>query len=90
MELLIASCLARFRGRAVRASLGLAPLSGAGLPAAVRARVPAAGLESFKAKFTPCWEPRSIAAERLLDLPAVLVALILLHYQRIGRRRPAG
>jgi len=88
MELLIASCLVAFRGRAARASLGLAPMAGAALPAALRARVPAAGLESFKGKFAPCWEPRCVALERLLDLPAVLLALVLLHYPRIGRRRP--
>jgi lysylphosphatidylglycerol synthetase-like protein (DUF2156 family) len=88
MDLLIATCLARFRGQAARASLGLAPLAGATLPSALRARVPAVGLESFKGKFAPCWEPRSVAFERLLDLPAVMLALVLLHYPRIRRRHP--
>jgi len=87
MDLLIATSLIWFRGRATRASLGLAPLAGsagvrAALPATLRARVPAAGLEAFKGKFAPAWEPRCVLMDRLLDAPAVLVALVLLHFQR--------
>jgi lysylphosphatidylglycerol synthetase-like protein (DUF2156 family) len=90
MELLIATCLERFRGGALWASLGLAPLAGAALPEGLRARAPAAGLETFKRKFAPAWQPRFVAIERLLDLPAVLAALVLLHYPRLAgawRRR---
>jgi lysyl-tRNA synthetase class 2 len=86
MELLIASCLTRFRGRADHASLGMAPLALVALPDAVRTRLPAAGLESFKGKFAPAWERRCVLVDRLLDLPAVLVALALLHYPKIARR----
>lgn len=85
MELLLATCLERFRGDARWASLGLAPLTGATLPVALRTWVPAAGLETFKRKFAPAWQPRYVAFERLLDLPAVLAALVLLHYPRLGR-----
>ena len=84
MELLISTCLLGFRGKARRASLGLAPSAvGGGRP---RLRLPAAGLASFKAKFVPSWEPRYLLVDRLIDIPAVLAALLLLHFPGIAHR----
>jgi lysylphosphatidylglycerol synthetase-like protein (DUF2156 family) len=89
MEMLIATSLLEFKGRAQRASLGLAPITG---------RM-SAGLHRFKAKFDPIWEPRYLVVERLADLPAVLLAMLLLHYPQPGlasalrgrlSARPAG
>ena len=104
IELLIAASLESFRDRAARASLGMAPAVGRtrsgppqpGRGAAPRLRgllathLPAAGLAPFKGKFAPTWEPRYLAVERLADLPAVLVALTLLHFPEIGQARPRG
>ncbi|HET8587541.1 MAG TPA: phosphatidylglycerol lysyltransferase domain-containing protein [Candidatus Limnocylindria bacterium] len=74
-------------------SLGLAPLAGLsvrggstierGLALAARAVRPAydiAGLAFFKGKFAPQWEPRFLAVRRRRDLPAVLLALVRLHF----------
>ena len=96
VELLIASCLDAFRGRARVASLGLAPLASA-WPAAV-ARVlcevlglrgVSPGLLAFKAKFRPAWEPRYLVVERLADVPNVLLAVLLLHYPELFSRARA-
>jgi lysylphosphatidylglycerol synthetase-like protein (DUF2156 family) len=93
MEMLIATCLLEFRGRAERASLGLAPIAGPGRAAAERVlrdwlglRGVSKGLHAFKAKFHPDWEPRYLVVERLADLPAVLLALLLVHYPDVARR----
>ena len=97
MELLIVSSLLEFRGRARRASLGLAPFTGAkhatGLAVAeaflrkvtgLRSLSP--GLYAFKAKFEPVWEPRYLVVERVADLAPVIVALLLVHYPGLTRR----
>ena len=97
IELLIASSLLEFRGRARRASLGLAPFTGArhatGLAVAeaflrrvIGFRSLSPGLYAFKAKFGPVWEPRYLVAERIADLAPVMVALLLVHYPRLTRR----
>ena len=97
MDLLIATCLMEFQGRANRASLGLAPITGAGQAARLavaegflrRTLGVAAlgdGLYSFKAKFNPTWEQRYLVVERPLDLPPVLLALLLLHYPGLAAR----
>jgi len=96
-ELLIATSLLEFRGRARRASLGLAPFTGArhaaGLAVVegfllkvlgVRSLSP--GLFAFKAKFEPAWEPRYLIVEGVADLAPVLLALFLLHYPELTRR----
>lgn len=96
MDLLITSCLQEFSGRARRASLGLAPITGAGYaPRLAMAEsllrktfglsTLAPGLYSFKAKFNPTWERRYLVVESLLDLPVVLIALLLLHYPQLTR-----
>lgn len=97
LDLLIFSCLDHFKGRAVRASLGLAPLTGARhaaglavvesvlrLSLGVSSLSP--GLYSFKAKFNPTWERRYLVVERVFDLPAVLAATLLLHYPGLSQR----
>ena len=97
LDLLIYSCLDHFKGRAVRASLGLAPLTGARhaaglavvesvlrLSLGVSSLSP--GLYSFKAKFNPTWERRYLVVERVFDLPAVLAATLLLHYPGLSQR----
>ena len=96
VELLIATCLREFRGRADRASLGLAPITGPGgelaadlLRNALGLRALSPGLSAFKAKFRPAWEPRYLVVERVLDLPAVLLAMFLLHHPDLGRRARA-
>lgn len=97
IELLIATSLQEFRGRARRASLGLAPLAGArhaaGLAVAeaflcklLGLRSVSPGLYAFKAKFGPVWEPRYLVVERLTDLVPVLLALFLVHYPGLPRR----
>lgn len=96
-ELLIATSLQEFRGRSRRASLGLAPFTGArhaaGLAVVegfllkvlgVRSLSP--GLYAFKAKFEPAWEPRYLIVEGIADLVPVLVALFLVHYPELTRR----
>lgn len=96
-ELLIASSLMEFRGKARRASLGLAPLTGArhapGLAVlesfllkALRVRSLSPGLYAFKAKFEPAWEPRYLVVEAMADLAPVLLALLLVHYPELTRR----
>jgi len=96
-ELLIATSLMEFRGRARRASLGLAPLTGArhaaGLAAAesfllkvVGVRSLSPGLYAFKAKFQPAWEPRYLIVEGMGDLAPVLLALLLVHHPGLTRR----
>lgn len=73
-------------------SLGLAPLAGLDNASAVgeeRALARAAsfvrrfydvrGLEFFKGKFDPRWEPRYVALANRRDLPALAVALVGLH-----------
>ena len=92
VELLIATCLRELRGRADRASLGLAPLTEPGgalvadaLRDVVGLRAMSPGLAAFKAKFRPAWEPRYLVVERLVDLPAVLLAAFLLHHPDLGR-----
>ncbi|MBJ7598055.1 MAG: hypothetical protein DLM67_02785 [Candidatus Nephthysia bennettiae] len=91
VDFLIFSCLERFKGQAARASLGLAPLTGARYAAglavvesslrfALGISSLSPGLYSFKAKFAPRWERRYLVVERVFDLPAVLTATLLLHY----------
>jgi len=96
VELLIATCLRECRGRADVASLGLAPITGPGQAAAARilrdwlgVRGVSRGLYAFKAKFRPRWEPRHLVVERLADVPAVLLALLLVHHPDLARRLPA-
>ncbi len=96
MDLLIATCLQEFRGRAAVASLGLAPITGAGRALVARLlrdglglRAVSPGLYAFKAKFRPAWEPRYLVVEWLVDLPAVLLAALLLHCPELGRRSRA-
>jgi lysylphosphatidylglycerol synthetase-like protein (DUF2156 family) len=108
VELLIATSLEQFKGRAERASLGLAPIAGAGearwlasverlVRNVLHLRGAGAGLYAFKAKFSPVWEPRWLVVERFADLPAVLMAMLLLHYPTLwgwkprtaGARRPS-
>jgi lysylphosphatidylglycerol synthetase-like protein (DUF2156 family) len=97
LDLLIFSCLEQFKGRAARASLGLAPLTGARhaaglavvesflrLTLGISSLSP--GLYSFKAKFAPTWERRYLVVERVFDFPAVLAATLLLHYPRLSQR----
>jgi lysylphosphatidylglycerol synthetase-like protein (DUF2156 family) len=100
IELLIQRSLAAFRGRAGVASLGLAPIAGAGTALAARAladvlgvRSASPGLGAFKAKFRPAWEPRYLVVERLVDVPAVLLAVLLLHHPALlarARQRAAA
>ena len=92
-ELLIARSLAAFAGRASVASLGLAPIVGRGTALVARAlrdvlgvRGASPGLLAFKAKFRPGWEPRYLVVERLVDVPAVLLAVLLLHYPTLLTR----
>lgn len=101
-ELLIATSLLEFRGRARQASLGLAPFTGArhaaGLAVVegflrkvlgVQSLSP--GLYAFKAKFEPAWEPRYLILECMADLAPVLLALFLVHYPELtGRWRSWG
>jgi lysylphosphatidylglycerol synthetase-like protein (DUF2156 family) len=93
VELLIERSLAAFRGRARVASLGLAPIAGRGTALAARAlrdllgvRSASPGLVAFKAKFRPGWEPRYLVVERMVDVPAVLLAVLLLHYPELLTR----
>jgi lysylphosphatidylglycerol synthetase-like protein (DUF2156 family) len=97
IELLIATSLQELRGRAARASLGLAPITGvhqsARLAAAegflrnvLRMTSVSPGLHAFKAKFDPAWEPRYLVVERWTDLALVLLAAFLLHYPDAIRR----
>ncbi|HKA48149.1 MAG TPA: DUF2156 domain-containing protein [Candidatus Dormibacteraeota bacterium] len=96
-ELLIATSLMEFRGKARRASLGLAPLTharhAAGLAVlesflvkVLRVRSVSPGLYAFKAKFEPAWEPRYLVVEAMADLAPVLLALLLVHYPGLTRR----
>lgn len=79
-------------GGASRLSLGLAPLAGLeGPDGTIEERALAAaarlvrrwydirGLEFFKAKFDPTWEPRYLAIRSRADLPGVTIALLRLH-----------
>jgi lysylphosphatidylglycerol synthetase-like protein (DUF2156 family) len=97
MDLLIATSLQEFRGKAVRASLGLAPITGGSQAARLEVaeiilrktlgiNSLAPGVYSFKAKFNPTWEQRYLVVESALDLPAVLLATFLLHYPELTRR----
>jgi phosphatidylglycerol lysyltransferase len=93
VELLIATCLGGFRDQADVASLGLAPITGAGQALVSRAlrdglglRAVSPGLYAFKSKFRPTWEPRHLVVERLSDVPAVLLAALLLHHPDLARR----
>lgn len=101
VELLIAACLESFRGRAARASLGLAPIAGGGpaaglavaeslLSRALGIRGASPGLYAFKAKFHPTWEARYLVVDRLTDLPPVLLATLLLHFPDLIARRLVG
>ena len=73
-------------------SLGLAPLAGLDVPDAtveertlataarlVRSSYDVRGLEFFKAKFDPRWEPRYVGVRRRTDLLGLSVALLQLH-----------
>jgi lysylphosphatidylglycerol synthetase-like protein (DUF2156 family) len=97
IELLIATSLLELRGRAERASLGLAPITGvqqSARQAAAEAYLRnllgltgvSPGLHAFKAKFNPRWEPRYLVVERWTDLAPVLLATLLLHYPDAIRR----
>lgn len=96
MDLLIVTCLQEFRGLARQASLGLAPITGAGyaprlavvesfLRTTLGINTLAPGLYSFKAKFNPVWERRYLVVERVVDVPPVLFAMLLLHYPEFPR-----
>jgi phosphatidylglycerol lysyltransferase len=98
VELLIAASLDAMRGRARRASLGMAPITGVAqiaglvrvegfLRGLLRLSGISPGLYAFKAKFHPTWEPRYLVVERLADLAPVLAATFLLHYPDAFRRR---
>jgi phosphatidylglycerol lysyltransferase len=97
IDLLITTCLQEFRGRAVRASLGLAPITGGSHAARLALAETflqrvfgisslAPGVYSFKAKFNPTWEQRYLVVDRILDLPPVLLAMFLLHYPELTHR----
>jgi lysylphosphatidylglycerol synthetase-like protein (DUF2156 family) len=97
VDLLIFTCLEHFKGTVVRASLGLAPMTGARqaerlavfesfLRRVLGISSLSPGLYSFKAKFNPRWERRYLVVERLHDLPAVLTATMLLHYPELTQR----
>ena len=93
VELLIERSLEGFRGRAGVVSLGLAPIAGRGTALVARAlcdvvgvRSASPGLVAFKAKFRPRWEPRYLVVERLADVPAVLLAVLLLHHPGLFAR----
>jgi phosphatidylglycerol lysyltransferase len=96
-ELLIATSLLELRGRAERASLALAPITGVRQSARLAAfeahlrnllgmTSASPGLYAFKAKFNPRWEPRYLVVERWTDLAPVLLATLLLHYPDAIRR----
>jgi lysylphosphatidylglycerol synthetase-like protein (DUF2156 family) len=96
VELLLERSLAAFRGRARVASLGLAPIAGTGTALAVRAlrdvlgvRSVSPGLLAFKSKFRPDWQPRYLVVERPVDVPAVLLAVLLLHHPDLFARTRA-
>jgi phosphatidylglycerol lysyltransferase len=87
---------------ATELSLGLAPLAGLSmrggppeeriLAAAARLLRPAydvAGLEFFKRKFDPRWEPRYLVVRNRADLLGVAVALLRLHLGPHGLRGAA-
>jgi phosphatidylglycerol lysyltransferase len=74
-------------------SLGLAPLAGlemgSGSPVErilglgvrlIRSSYDVAGLAFFKGKFDPRWEPRYLVVARRAHLPAVILALLRLHF----------
>jgi lysylphosphatidylglycerol synthetase-like protein (DUF2156 family) len=97
LELVIATSLRELRGRARRASLGLAPITGVHQSARLAAAEGflrsvlglssvSPGLYAFKAKFNPGWEPRYLVVERLADVVPVLLAAFLLHYPGALRR----
>ena len=97
LDLAIFESLDHFKGRAARASLGLAPMTGGrragswALTESVLRRILGIssvnrGLYSFKAKFSPSWERRYLVVERVFDLPAALTATLLLHYPGLVRR----
>jgi lysylphosphatidylglycerol synthetase-like protein (DUF2156 family) len=89
VELLIERSLTEFRGRAGVASLGIAPIVGVGTALIARTlgvRSASAGLGAFKAKFRPAWEPRYLVVERPVDVPAVLLAVLLLHHPALLAR----
>jgi len=78
-------------------SLGLAPLAGLSnassvwderLLASIAKRVKpwydVSGLEFFKAKFDPVWEPRYVAARTRLQLAGLVIALLRLHVGGFG------
>ena len=97
VDLLISTSLEHFKGSVARASLGLAPMTGerqaarlAVFESFLRRVLGVSGLNpglySFKAKFNPTWERRYLVVERMLDLPAVLTATMLLHYPGLTQR----
>ncbi len=102
LEACLAEAAAGMRSAGVTTlSLGLAPLAGLERPGATveeRALAAAArlvrpwydvrGLEFFKAKFDPRWEPRYVAVRRRLDLVGLSIALLRLHLG--GLRRAAA
>lgn len=92
-EACIAAAATAMRDRgAPRLSLGLAPLSGLGegsarweerllarLAARVKPWYDVSGLEFFKSKFDPAWEPRYAAAASRVQLMGMVIALLRLH-----------
>lgn len=78
-------------------SLGLAPLAGLEVPDAtleeralataarlVRSSYDVRGLEFFKSKFDPHWEPRYVAVRHRRDLVGLSIALLRLHLGGFG------
>jgi lysylphosphatidylglycerol synthetase-like protein (DUF2156 family) len=93
----VEAALALRASGATTLSLGLVPLSGlAGDAATIEERLLAraarvarpwydvSGLEFFKRKFDPAWEPRFIAVRSRRDLPGLIVALLRLHLGGLG------
>ena len=100
MEFLFVSLIEYFRGRGLTGmNLGLAPLAGvegggvrsrSSAPCATTAapRSTYGGLQEFKAKWRPRWEPRYIAYERDVDLPRIAVGITRVASSSRKRREP--
>lgn len=97
-EACVAAAAEAMRDRGAHSlSLGLAPLAGlsttspvweerliARLGQWVKPWYDVSGLEFFKAKFDPVWEPRYVAARSRLQLAGLVIALLRLHVGGFG------